>query len=247
MSRITTQLRGSLVIAWINGWLAMTRMPVWLVSSLTAPASIALMIIFFGGYRYLGIGLVGGISMLIGVNGVGLVGDGAFYRLELKFQNMLIATPLTPVSYTLGLALSSLVYSSPGIAVMLGVLAYMGFITPLDAAPIAAALFAEWLSSSMLGFTISTYLKDTRYAWSIGNIMGFALGTLFPVFYRATVLPIPYLAAFSPVSAASVIIQYASGVSHYAASLVLAAAFSLSLQAALFTLMAMYKSKWRSD
>ncbi len=55
------------------------------------------------------------------------------------------------------------------------------------------------------------------------------------------------MAAFSPVSAASVIIQYASGVSHYAASLVLAAAFSLSLQAALFTLMAMYKSKWRSD
>ncbi|MFP3179118.1 MAG: hypothetical protein RXQ96_09155, partial [Thermocladium sp.] len=77
MSRINnllTQLRGSLVIAWINGWLAMTRMPIWLVSSLTAPISIALMIIFFGGYRYLGIGLIGGISMLIGVNGVGLVG-----------------------------------------------------------------------------------------------------------------------------------------------------------------------------
>jgi hypothetical protein len=250
MSRINnllTQLRGSLVIAWINGWLAMTRMPIWLVSSLTAPISIALMIIFFGGYRYLGIGLIGGISMLIGVNGVGLVGDGAFYRLELKFQNMLIATPLTPVSYTLGLALSSLIYSMPGIAVMAGILAYRGIITPWSAAPITASLFAEWLSTSMLGFTISTYLRDTRYAWAIGNILGFTLGTLFPVFYPATILPVPYIAIASPVSAASIVIQYVSGVTRYDVGLPLAATASLAAQATIFTLLAMYKSRWRSN
>ena len=99
----------------------------------------------------------------------------------------------------------------------------------------------------MLGFTISTYLRDTRYAWAIGNILGFVLGTLFPVFYPATILPIPYIAIASPVSDASIVIQYVSGVARYNVDLPLAAATSLAAQATIFILLAIYKSRWRSN
>ncbi len=244
---IWTQIKLVVVFAWLYGWLAVVREPFWLVSSLLTPLSIVVIMTIFGGLHYLYLGLLGGLAMTVSASGgFTIIGDAVYLRLELKFQSMLLNTRLNPVSYTLGLALSELTYALPGLAIFI-VLIQATLREPASTYLLATPVLAlEWVTASMLGFTLSTFLSDVRYGWSLSGILGFLLGTLPPVFYPAYLLPTPYIALVSPVSIASTVLQYLMLKVNYPSMLIKLGVLTLLAEALVFTVVALRKSRWRS-
>ncbi len=233
------------VIAWINGWIPLFRIWIWLVSSVVNPLGILLLLFVIGGDRGLSWGLVGGFIWVVASNGISIVGDAAFYRLELKFQQMLVASPVTPYAYSIGLALSALIYSIPSLAFFLGMLTYRGMLGVDNAPLIALALVQLWLSTSSLGFTISTLFRDMRYTWAVVNILTVLLSVVPPVYYPATLLQYPMLAYIAPTSAAAIIIHDALGLAEYGSPMIVGGWTSLFVHMVLGLTLMIKVANWR--
>lgn len=245
ISEALIQLRAIAVFTWLYGWKAVEREPFWLASSLLMPISIIFIMTIFGGSRLMAFGMVGGLAMAMGTSGgLTVIGDAAFLRLELKFQSMLVNTKLNPATYTIGLALSELTYSIPGLALFAALVAVIVKPPPYAYAYGLLALILEWVSLSMMGYTISTYITDARFGWSMSGILDFALGTLPPVFYPATLLPTPWLTLVSPISAASTVMQYYMLGVRYPQALIEASYLVLAIEALVFTTIAVKRSRW---
>ncbi|MFN3803478.1 MAG: ABC transporter permease, partial [Pyrobaculum sp.] len=110
-------VRDALVIAWINGWVAVIRGWVWVVASSVSPISFLVILAIYGGEQGLRWGLVGGFIWTMASNGIFLIGDAVYYRVGIKYQSMLTAAPVSPLAYALGLALSSFIFAMPTLAV----------------------------------------------------------------------------------------------------------------------------------
>lgn len=234
-----------LVIAWVNGWIPLFRIWVWLVSSVVNPLGILLLLFVVGGDRGLSWGLVGGFIWVVASNGISMIGDAAFYRLELKFQQMLVASPVKPYAYSMGLALSALIYSLPSLSLFLAMLTYRGMLDPGNAPPTFLALALLWLSTSSLGFTISTMFRDMRYTWAVANILTVLLSVVPPVYYPATLLPHPALAYIAPTSAAAVVIHGALGLADYGGSITMGGWASLAAHTAVGLALMVRVANWR--
>jgi len=234
------------VLAWINGYIPLFRIWIWPISSLVTPLSIVVLLTMFGGEVGLRLSLAGGLIWSIASNGIGLIGDAAFYRLELKFQHMLVASRVTPVVYALGLALSILVYSLPGVILFICLLLYAASV--LDPLSLIVALFLLWISTAGLGFTISTLFKDMRYTWAVSNILSFLLGIVPPVYYPATLLPDPFVhvAMMVPTSAAGVLIHHSVGIVEYSSMLLAEAWIALVAHAIVSLILTARVSHWRT-
>jgi ABC-2 type transport system permease protein len=236
-------IRDALVIAWINGWIAATRGWIWVVGSSVSPVSFLVVLAIYGGAEGLRWGLVGGFIWTIASNGIGLIGDAAYYRLGIKYQSMLTASPVSPVGYALGLALSAFVFALPTLAVYLAVVLWLGLsiLTPAS----LYALTALWLASAGIGFTLAGLVKHMKYAWTLPQILSAVFTVGAPVYYPATLLPSPYLGIVLPTGAAAVIIQDSAGLIHYGPHLTSAAAIALALQSALGLYFLFKLARWR--
>jgi len=184
LQAIWTQIKLVVVFAWLYGWLAVVREPFWLVSSLLTPISIVVIMTVFGGLHYMYFGLLGGLAMAVSSSGgFTIIGDATYLRLELKFQSMLLNTRLNPVSYTLGLALSELTYALPGLAVFILLIQAM-LREPASIYLLAVSVLAlEWVTASMLGFTLSTFLRcEIRLVpvWDTGLPAGYLASGILP-------------------------------------------------------------------
>jgi ABC-2 type transport system permease protein len=236
-------IRDALVIAWISGWIAATRGWIWVIGGSVSPVSFLVVLAIYGGAEGLKWGLVGGFIWTIASNGIGLIGDAAYYRLGIKYQSMLTAAPVSPAGYALGLALSAFVFALPTLVVYLAVMLWLGLwiLTPAS----LYALTALWLASAGIGFTLAGLLKHLKYAWTLPQIFSavFAVGA--PVYYPATHLPSPYLGVVLPTGAAAVIIHDSTGLIHYGPYLTSAAAVALALQSALGLYFLFKLARWR--
>ena len=236
-------IRDALVIAWINGWIAATRGWIWVVGSSVSPVSFLVILAIYGGAEGLRWGLVGGFIWTIASNGIGLIGDAAYYRLGIKYQSMLTAAPVSPVGYALGLALSAFVFALPTLAVYLAIVLWFGLsiLTPAS----LYALTALWLASAGIGFTLAGLIKHMKYAWALPQILSAVFTVGAPVYYPATLLPSPYLGIVLPTGAAAVIIQDSAGLIHYGPHLTSAAAVALALQSVLGLYFLFKLARWR--
>jgi len=86
-------LRDMLVIGWLNGWVPLVRSWIWLVANSVTPLSFLIVLAVYAGEAGLRWGLLGGLIWTVASNGISLIGDATFYRLEIKFQQMLVAAP----------------------------------------------------------------------------------------------------------------------------------------------------------
>jgi len=242
------QLRAILVLAWLNGLLPIMRSPLWTISTLAMPISLLVLLTVL--YRGIGLvmGIVGGLVWSMLSSGTALIGDAAYYRLELKFQQMIVATPTNPLAYTVGLALSEVVFTLPGI-VLFAVL--FTVITPVDqweALRIALSLVLLWYSVSALAFYSSTLFTYIRYIWAIASLLTLVLGILPPVYYPAIYLGrMWWLAYLVPTSSSALIIQDAVGVVHYSPLQVNLAYLSEVTWCLLGTVLVMRVARWRSS
>jgi len=229
------QLRAMASIAWLNGVVAAMRAPLWIASYVTPPLSILIILKFVSYGRTMSFGIVGGLTMIIVSNGLGLLSDAATYRLHFKFQDLMVAGPVSQWAYMLGLALSGLLFSLPGIAVFISLMGVLG-IHIYSAAEAAFAIAMLWAASAGLGFSLSLIFRDLKEVWSTTSILVFAISVLPPVYYPLTILPryVGYLSLVSPTASAAALLQESMGLVDLGAGIRALSAALLVAEAVIF-------------
>jgi ABC-2 type transport system permease protein len=142
--------------------------------------------------------------------------------------------------------LGEITFSAPSIAILIGLLGYLHLIG-LNVAVLLGVMFLAWLSASSLGFFLSTYILQSRSAFSITSLVATLLTVVPPVFYPITIIPTTFrwLAYLVPTTHLSILMQATIGLQSYS-TLTLAFSWSVLIGFALLLLaIAAYKARWR--
>ncbi|MEM1619162.1 MAG: ABC transporter permease [Fervidicoccaceae archaeon] len=249
LRELRRQARAALALGWLNGVVAARRNPLWVLSYLAPPLSLLMMIKIFAVEEALNYALIGGLLMTAASNGLGIMGDAVFYKNTVKLQDMLVASPMRPLSYVAGLVLSSLLFAIPGFAIF-GALMVSRELVGLESAP--SVLFATLLATASLaclGFTLATFVREERFVWPLLGILTFTLTILPPVYYPIDRLPwaLRLASLLVPTSNAAALIHVEVGlVRPEELPVGEAAAWLVALvEAALLAAAATYRSRWR--
>ncbi len=249
---VRAQLRSSWGLIALNGVIPVKRMPLYLVNTLAAPFSFLFFIYIISKGAAVGFGVAGGLVLTTFSIGTSLQADMTHFRVDLKLQDMVVASPMRAWTYVLGMALSELAFALPGIVAFLVV----GFVTPLSPTQhpmalglpiVVVTLLLVWALGCSLGFFLATYLRDIRETFAISPLLSLALSVLPPVYYPISVLGSGYqwLGYLAPTADASALIQGALGITGLdTIQWVLGAGILLAFTAA-FMLLAIYKAQWR--
>jgi ABC-2 type transport system permease protein len=236
---------GALVL--LNGLIPIRTQPLYLVNLLASPLSFLFFITVVSHGTLVTYGIVGGMVLTMLSAGTGLQSDLTHYRHDLKFQDVVVASPVEAPIYTLGMALSELVYSTPGLAVFVVLFVADGLANPLSVAVLIGVLLLVWGFATALAFTLATYFSDVRETFMFSPLISLVLTVLPPVYYPLRYLPAwaQVVARFSPTTYAAALVQGSVGL----APLTLASGaidwgVLGAVTAALF-LVAAFKARWK--
>ncbi len=242
---IRRNLRTVGAIGYYIGILPMIRIPALLPFVFSTPFTI-LFILYIGGQgTLLASGLAGALTMSIAQQGLILGADLTGFKIDHKFQAMVVASPVSSFTYLFSIALSELAFASPPIIVLLLIISNSG-VGSLAIAEMVAVIFLTWITTSSIGFFLSTYVLNTRTAFLTVTFISTLISILPPVFYPISILPsyIRPLAELAPTTHASILIQSLSGVS-YSPNQIDISWIALPVFAAVFLSLALFKARWR--
>ena len=244
---VRTQLRSSWGLIALNGIIPVKRMPLFLVNTLGAPFAFLFFIYVVSAGRLVGFGVAGGLVLTTFSIGTSLQADMTHFRVDLKLQDMVVASPMRASTYVLGMALSELAFATPGIVAFL----FVGFSTEAPGVfslpIILSTLLLIWALGSSLGFFLATYLRDIRETFALSPLLSLVLSVLPPVYYPFAVIPEPYrwLGYLAPTADASQLILGAFNITSLGPLEWARAAGVLVAYTAVFMLLAMFKAQWR--
>ena len=243
---ISARLRAMGALSYYTGILVVIRSPGFIVFSSTTPFTVLFFLFVVGGGKYLPYGVIGAtISTLVSA-GLFLGADATFNRVQYKFQDFCVASPLKAVDYMIGLSLGEVTFVAPSLAVLLGLFAYLGLINwsfPI----IVLVMILAWVSSSALGFFLSTFILQSRSAFSVTSLVATLLTVLPPVYYPIEIIPssIRFLAYLIPTTNLSILMQSAFGLQGYSLQQI-ELSWALLLGYTIFFLaLAAFKARWR--
>jgi len=201
--------RSLFTLVWLNGVVPIRDQPLYLLNLLASPLSFLFFITIVSRGAYLAYGITGGMVLTMLSVGTGLQSDLTHYRHDLKFQDIVVASPVEAPVYIAGMALSELVYSLPGLAVFVAIFVLEGYATVESLAVLAGVLVLVWGFASALAFTLATYFRDVRETFMFSPLISLALTVLPPVYYPLSALPgwAQVAARFSPTTYAASLVQ----------------------------------------
>lgn len=232
-----------------NAIYAMKNFPVMLVNTILAPFGLLIIIFFVSHGTLLDVGILGAFILVMVNNGISIQGDLTHLRNDMKLQDMLVSSPVSPAIYVAGIALSELVFSIPDL-VVLSILAIIFIHIPVIAAlTLVAVMLLTFMFSISLGFFISTISRDVIESWAFMGLISMVLSTLPPVYYPVTYIPIPfrYLAYISPTTFSAIIAQGSIGFIKFSSSFILTSWVVLILVSAALIIFAIKRSRWREE
>ncbi len=241
------RIRSLFTLVWLNGLIPIRTQPLFLVNLLASPLSFLFFIAIVSQGRYLAYGITGGMILTMLSVGTGLQSDLTHYRHDLKFQDIVVASPVEAPVYVAGMALSELVYSLPGLSVFVFLFVLEGYATPLSLAVVAGTLVLVWAFACALAFTLATYFEDVRETFLFSPLISLLLTVLPPVYYPLSALPgwAQIAAHVSPTTYAAGLVQGAVGLAPLSfGGLELDWAVLGAFTAALFVLAAR-KARWK--
>src|SRR5207245_11337935 len=106
-----------------------------------------------------------------------------FNKQWFRFQDMFVASKVSPASYALGLSLSGLVVALPGVVVASVFLLLSGASSAAGVVLLLATAFLLWFCLVFVGFAIGAPTKNARRANSIPQVLSIALRFLPHVYY----------------------------------------------------------------
>lgn len=204
-----SQLRAIVALNAINGWIPVYRRPIALAAVISTPFSFLFFIYLFGGPSKILIASVGGLLFTIVNAATMLQTDLLFYKLDLKFQQIVASTTVSPLLYTFGLATGNIIFTLPGIAIFFIIIVTVSHIPVTSVLIIIGTLMATWAIFSMFSYLVSTRIREMRDIWPISVMFSILFGVVPPIYYSITSLPVAlqYVAYLVPTSWAAIIMK----------------------------------------
>jgi ABC-2 type transport system permease protein len=204
-------VRQALLIAYMTGVLWLRRNPLSLVFTAISPFSLLFVLFVISSGQYTHFAVAGSLVMALVGYGLALGQDISFYKTEYKVQDVFVASPVSPLTYMMGLALSELLFGLPALAVLATLVVYFGsvFSIPL----LVATILLIWGAMSAMGFFLSSHMLHMRNATQVISFVNVILAVLPPVFYSIDIMPevLRPLAYAVPTTHASLMLQYIMG------------------------------------
>ncbi len=193
----------------LNGLIPIYRRPLALVAILSTPFSFLFFVDIFSDGTQLLAGSIGGLIFTVINAATMLQSDLLFGKIDLKFQQMVSTTGISPLTYVLGMASGDIVFILPGAVFFLAVILYLSSAGILAILLIVASAFLTWVFFSLLSYLISRKVREMREIWPISVIFGIVFAVLPPIYYSVYSIPIPvrYLAYIIPTTFAALIIK----------------------------------------
>lgn len=157
--------------------------------------------------------VVGAIVLSLAFAGIGSAQSVYFNKHWFRFQDIFVASRVSPVSYAFGLSVSTLLVSLPALVLALAILIVEAPMTALDVLAVLAVCATTWMAMLLLGFALGASTKNTRRANSLPQLLGLLLGFLPPVYYPLSQLPayLRPLALLVPTTHAAQLAKYYAG------------------------------------
>jgi ABC-2 type transport system permease protein len=243
-------IKDTWIIAYIKSIPDLKRQPLMLLI-LVGLAAIPLFFIgLFGGDKpgIFEAGLIGVIVSSIGFIAITASVQDITWDRYVKLREMVVAMPVHPLSYAMGLTLGFLIFSFPGFIAFIIYGAYIGLFSPISILMTLGAMILCWLALAAIGFTIATYQHKTspNTLGIIANIMSFVFVFLPPVYYQEGMLgELHWIVYILPTSNAAAIIRDSTGVTSSSLEGFLLHWVILLGTVVLFSVLVVKKARWR--
>jgi ABC-2 type transport system permease protein len=242
-NRLSQILAGVLV----NAIYEMKNYPIVTISTVISPLSLLAVVTFVSSGNLLGTAIEGGLIMIFFSSGIALQSDLSHLKNDFKLQDMIVSSPTSAKLYMGGMALAEIVYSIPGIAILIALAAI--YIEPnlIQIAILTTVLLLIFAVSVAIGFMLSTFSSDVVQSYAFSRLLSLLFATLPPVYYPITLVPFPfnYLAYLSPTTYAAEIMHASTGYLELsAAQLAIDWAVLLGV-CAIIMFVAIKKNRWR--
>lgn len=241
-------VKDALIIAWIKSYPELRRQPLMLiVIGMISAIPLLFMAIFTGG-EMLNHGLVGAMVSTVSFIGIAAAIQDISWDRYVKLREMIVAMPVHPISYAMGVALAPLLLSAPSLLFFGAIGVWWRIFNPLTMAWTVIPLLTCWAAMSAIGFTLSTYLlKSSPYTLNnISNILGIGLIFVPPVYYPEEMLGhFSWVSSVIPTSNAASIIRAYLGLSTLPTGAVLVRWLILIVTTLMFVALTALKAKWR--
>ncbi|MGA7043010.1 MAG: ABC transporter permease [Nitrososphaeraceae archaeon] len=209
---ILLAFKQALLIAYLTGFLWLRRNPMSMVFTAISPFSLLFVLFVISNGHYIQFAIAGSLVMALVGYGLALGQDISFYKTEYKIQDVFVASPVSPLTYMTGLALSELLFGLPALIVLTALAASFG--TSLINLPLLLSnIVLIWGAMSAMGFFLSSHMLHMRNATQVISFVNVILAVIPPVYYSIERLPLAlhYLAYLLPTTHASIILQYTMG------------------------------------
>ena len=157
--------------------------------------------------------VVGAIVLSLAFAGIGSAQSVYFNKHWFRFQDIFEASRVSPISYALGLSVSTLIISLPAIVIAFVILALDTTAGPYGLLAVLAVSAVTWMTMLLMGFALGASTKNTRRANSLPQLLGLLLGFLPPVYYPLSLVPsyLQPLAMLIPTTQAAQLSKYYAG------------------------------------
>ncbi len=244
---IVRNMRTVGAIGYYLGILPMVRVPALLPFVFATPFTILFILYVSGSGAALSYGLAGAITMTVAQQGLILGADLTSFKIEHKFQSIVVASPVSSFTYFISIALSEILFAALPLAVLLAIVSHDGT-GAFEILEIIGVILLTWITTSSIGFFLSTYVLNTRTAFLTVTFISVVISVLPPVFYPLSLLPsfLRPIAELAPTTHASILIQSLTNVPTGSAQVDLSWV-ALPIFTAIFMALALFKARWRES
>ncbi len=239
-------LRSLWAIMYYLGFTPMLRNPLFIAFVFSTPFTLLFILFVASNGEALPYGLAGALTMVTTELGLFVGTDLASYKLQNRFQDIVVASPVSPLIYMFGVALSELIFGAPALIILFVLIAGQGAALAALVGCLGVVVLL-WITTTSLGFFFSAYAPNTQNAFIINGFITTVLSVLPPVYYSLNVLPaylVP-LAQIMPTTEASALFQGSIGLGYtvdpiFGFSVLLAATF-------IMLLLVSFRMRWREN
>jgi ABC-type multidrug transport system permease subunit len=195
-------------------------------------------------------GVIGGMVSSVAFLGVTSGVQDITRDRYVKIREMIVAMPVNPASYALGIALGPLVLSVPSLILFSAIAAYWRVLTLANTVWVILTLIVAWAALSAIGFMISTYLfkASMMVLNNFSTLLSISLMFLPPVYYSETRLGnFSWISILIPTSNAAGLIRAYMGLLPLSADTIIVRWLILIITFVVCVVFTSLKTKWREN